>query len=73
MQPWQYVEGHGWLHRPLWMRVINELLRLVQPRPLKWVIYAECEGGDNTNPHDPPRVLRYGFGRILHLPRVPNG
>jgi hypothetical protein len=46
--------------RPRWKVVINAILRAVQPWRRKWVIYSviECTS--------PPRVLGYGFGRVLH-------
>jgi hypothetical protein len=61
---WLLVEG-DWLHRPWWKVAINTALRAFQPQPRKWVVYTRTEGGSATAP---PRVLGYGFGRVLHRP-----
>lgn len=52
------------MHAPWWKVAINRVLRALQPRQRrKWVIYTH-----STVTGNPPKVLGYGFGRILHLP-----
>jgi hypothetical protein len=56
--------GDQWLHRPWWKVAMNTVLRALQPRAArKWVVYTST-----TTDGDPPRVLGYGFGRVLHRP-----
>ncbi len=55
------------MHRPWWKVAINTVLRWLQPHtPRKLVVYTrctDCEDGSDS----PPRVLGYGFGRVLHV------
>lgn len=61
---WRRTPDGRWLHAPWWKVLVNNFLRRRQPRQRrKWVIYTR-----STVCGDPPEVLGYGFGRILHLP-----
>ena len=54
--------GDRWLHRPWFKVLINTVLRWLQPGvSRKFVLYSIT-----TEDGDPPRVLGYGFGRVLH-------
>lgn len=54
--------GESWSHRPWWKVLVNTVLRWLQPwAARKRVIYTR-----STREGDPPRVLGYGFGRVLH-------
>lgn len=58
---WERRSDREWNHRPWWKVAINTVLRWCQPWPRKWVVYTV-----STTDGDPPRVLGYGFGRVLH-------
>jgi hypothetical protein len=62
-----YLRPDGqWSHRPLLKVLVNTVLRWLQPWTVrKWVIFTRCE--DTERSDQPPRVLGYGFGRVLHL------
>lgn len=58
------IDGR-WCHGPLWKRIINPILRVVQfwsDRP--YVFYSRCSHYDGD---DPPRFISYGFGRVRRL------
>jgi hypothetical protein len=63
-----YLNPDGrWSHRPLLKVLINTVLRCLQPWVArKFVVYTRCD--IDGPPGEPPRVLGYGFGRVLHLP-----
>lgn len=63
-----HVDG-GWRHRPWWKVAANRLLRFVQPRGpgYKVVIATLCEGGDDSDPTNPPRARGYVLRRVMHL------
>lgn len=68
MSDWARAEDGAWMHRPWWKVTINTVLRWLQPGiARKWVIYTR-----STMDGDPPEVLGYGFGRVLHIPSSGN-
>lgn len=64
---WHLRPDGQWSHRP-WPKVlINTVLRWLQPWvSRKFVVYTRCEATERAD--QPPKVLGYGFGRVLHLP-----
>lgn len=60
---WRRNPDGSWNHRPRWKVAINTVLRAFQPwTDRKWVVFTRSTVGG-----DPPAVLGYGFGRVLHL------
>lgn len=64
MSAWLWT-ADGWRHRPWWKVAINTILRVFQPQARKWVVYTVTDPPPDDPAH-PPRVLGYGFGRVLH-------
>lgn len=68
--------GHGiWRHRPWWKVLVNTVLRFFQTRqrPARLlVLTTRCQADsalliDEDADDSPPKILGYGFGRVLHL------
>ena len=57
---WVLADGQ-WLHRPRLKVAANAVLRAVQPRRFKWIVFSRCEPGDSR-----PRCVGYGFGPVFH-------
>jgi hypothetical protein len=67
---WHQGADGRWSHRPRCKVLINAVLRWLQPwTDRKFVVYTRC--ATDEAPGEPPRVLGYGFGRVLHLPEPP--
>ena len=57
--------GGQMVHRPPWKVAINAVLRALQPWTLrKFVVITKVEWPGRSD--QLPRVVGYGFGRVLH-------
>lgn len=71
MRGWVCYAPGCWRHRPLWKRIVNGLLRLVQTRrrPARLLVVATMCEPDRVAEHgeDPPVIIGYALQRVLHL------
>ena len=60
-------DGNEWRHRPWWKVAINTVLRWLQPGVARKLVIYTVTDTDTDCDGTHPRVLGYGFGRVLHL------